>query len=217
MASLPLMDAPDPHVSPEGADAVTARIIAVAREEFERYGIRRTTVEQVARHAGVSRVSVYRRFAGKAELVRAVMFEDIGRFVERFDAIWRTAAPIEDRIVDALTLCVLELRSYPLYTTLLRSEPEALLASLTLEAEPLFVRICELLETRLREEIEHGTLPDIDTGLAAEALLRLGHSFVVLPFGQIPGGSEDDVRRYVRAAALPILLDPSGVAARRPT
>jgi AcrR family transcriptional regulator len=212
-----VMDVSEQQVSPDGADAATARIVAVAREEFERYGIRRTTVEQIARRANVSRVSVYRRFAGKAELVRAVMFEDVGRFVERFDAIWRTEAPVEDRFVDAITLSVLEARRHPLLNTLLRSEPETLLLAITLEGEGLFNFICGLIETRLSQEVELGALPDIDTELAAEALVRLGHSVIVLPFGRIPGESEEDVRQYVRAAALPIVLDPAGVAARRST
>jgi AcrR family transcriptional regulator len=210
-----VMEAPDEEIPPEGAEAATARIVAVARAEFERYGIKRTTVEEIARRANVSRVSVYRRFAGKAELVRAVMFEDVGRFVERFDAIWRTDAPVEERFVDAVTLSVLEARRHPLLNALLRSEPEMLLLAITLEGEGLFKFICGLIETRLRREVELGALPDIDTELAAEALVRLGHSVVVLPFGRIPGEREEDVRRYVRAAALPVVLDPAGVAARR--
>jgi TetR/AcrR family transcriptional repressor of uid operon len=212
---LAVMDASNPDLAPDAAEAATARIVAAAREEFERYGIRRTTVEQVARRAAVSRVSVYRRFAGKAELVRAVMFEDVGHFVERFDAIWRTDLPIEERIVEAVTLCIQDARRHPLVNTLLRSEPEALLLALTLEAQELFTFICGLLAARLGDEVETGALPDIDTDLAAEALLRLGHSAVVLPFGRLPGQTEDEVKRYVRAAAVPIVLDPDGVAARR--
>jgi AcrR family transcriptional regulator len=47
------VEGPEQALSSDGAAAATARIVAVAREEFERYGIRRTSVEQIARRANV--------------------------------------------------------------------------------------------------------------------------------------------------------------------
>jgi TetR/AcrR family acrAB operon transcriptional repressor len=44
------------------------QIIAAARRVFARQGVRRTTLEEVARAAGVTRGAIYWHFAGKTEL-----------------------------------------------------------------------------------------------------------------------------------------------------
>ncbi|MBV8966290.1 MAG: helix-turn-helix transcriptional regulator, partial [Mycobacteriaceae bacterium] len=54
-------------------DPVTAAILDAAVVEFERHGFRRVALDDVARRAGVSRMTIYRRFAGRDELVTAVI------------------------------------------------------------------------------------------------------------------------------------------------
>ena len=50
------------------ASATDVAIVAAAREELIRYGIRRANMSEIARRAGVSRVTVYRRFAGASRV-----------------------------------------------------------------------------------------------------------------------------------------------------
>jgi AcrR family transcriptional regulator len=188
------------------ADPATLRIVSAARAEFEQYGVRRTTVEQVAKRAGVSRVTVYRRFDCKAALVRAVVLDDLERFARYVDSIWRSDAAIEDRFVETFTVGIMSIRKNPLFNTLLRSEPEALLQQLTLDGEQIFDLACHLLAARLKEHVSTGELRDIEVRVASELVVRLGFSVVVLPFGAFPGESEEDVRRQVRSAIMPILL-----------
>ena len=54
-------------------DPSTEAILDAAVVEFERHGLRRVALEDVARRAGVSRTTIYRRFANKDELVAAVI------------------------------------------------------------------------------------------------------------------------------------------------
>jgi AcrR family transcriptional regulator len=187
-------------------DPARTRVVAAARAEFERYGIRRTTVEQVARGAGVSRVTVYRKFDGKAALVRAVVLDDIQRFAVFVDSLWRSQETVEDRLVETFTVAVMALRRNPLFNTLLRSEPEELLQQLTLDGEEIFDLACGVLAARLQEQVEDGELPEIDVQAASELVVRIGYSAILLPFRAFPGKSEDDVRRYVRTHVIPILL-----------
>ena len=55
------------------ADPSTEAILDAALVEFDQHGIRRVALDDVARRAGVSRTTIYRRFANKDELVSAVM------------------------------------------------------------------------------------------------------------------------------------------------
>ena len=51
----------------------TDAILDAAVVEFEQHGFRRVALDDVARRAGVSRTTIYRRFANRDELVAAVI------------------------------------------------------------------------------------------------------------------------------------------------
>jgi len=67
------------------ANATRQRIITAALRMFARHGITRTTLEQVARAANVTRGAVYWHFKGKRELVRAVRDTVSVPFLDRVD------------------------------------------------------------------------------------------------------------------------------------
>ena len=54
-------------------DARAAAILDAALAEFEQHGFRRVALDDVARRARVSRTTIYRRFAGRDELIAAVI------------------------------------------------------------------------------------------------------------------------------------------------
>ena len=54
-------------------DPATTAILDAAVLEFERLGFRRAALDDVARRAKVSRTTIYRKFAGRDELVTAVI------------------------------------------------------------------------------------------------------------------------------------------------
>ena len=56
----------------EDSERTRRRIIAAARQVFARQGVRRTTLEEVARAAGVTRGAIYWHFAGKTDLFYAM-------------------------------------------------------------------------------------------------------------------------------------------------
>jgi TetR/AcrR family transcriptional regulator, acrAB operon repressor len=56
----------------EESEQTRRRIIAAARRVFARQGVRRTTLEEVATAAGVTRGAIYWHFAGKTELFYAM-------------------------------------------------------------------------------------------------------------------------------------------------
>jgi len=56
----------------EEAEQTRRRIMAAALRTFDRYGIARTTLEQVAKAAAVTRGAIYWHFSGKEALLRAI-------------------------------------------------------------------------------------------------------------------------------------------------
>ena len=64
------------------------RIASAALDQFAEYGIRRSTIDDVAKRAGVSRVTVFRRFTNKEHLVEFVIAREIRRGVHELDRAW---------------------------------------------------------------------------------------------------------------------------------
>ena len=77
---------PPSVVQPE-LDSYADRILGAAIEQFALHGIRRTSVDDVAAAARVGRVTVYRRFATKDELVRANRLTLLHNLLSEFSTI----------------------------------------------------------------------------------------------------------------------------------
>jgi AcrR family transcriptional regulator len=78
-STSPLLSA---QLAPAGAKA-RDRILSSAYELFARHGIRAVGIDAIIEHSGVARMTLYRHFASKDELVLA--------FLERRDALWSVA------------------------------------------------------------------------------------------------------------------------------
>lgn len=70
------------------AAATRETLIDAAEEMFMEYGVARTSLEQIARHAGMTRGAVYWHFKNKADLFRAMLervrmpFDDLVREID---------------------------------------------------------------------------------------------------------------------------------------
>jgi AcrR family transcriptional regulator len=54
-----------------------ARIVEAAHRCFERYGFRKTTMDDIAREAAVARPTIYNYFPGKAEIIDYIGLEEL--------------------------------------------------------------------------------------------------------------------------------------------
>src|SRR5919108_4151268 len=76
----------------------TDRLLDAARECVLAVGVRRTTVTDVARRAGVSRMTLYRRFPDLEAILAALMTREFGRLVD--EAVERAdGATARERVV----------------------------------------------------------------------------------------------------------------------
>lgn len=126
MPPRPLAALPDPD--PEAEPDV---ILDAARATVLDFGIRRTTVTEVARRAELSRMTVYRRYKDHSELIRALMTREFGAGLTR---ALREAAELptgRERTVAVAVRTVELLFAAPLLQRLLELEPELLLPYMT--------------------------------------------------------------------------------------
>jgi TetR/AcrR family transcriptional regulator, repressor for uid operon len=186
-------------------DDVARAILAAAREEFVRFGFRRASVEEIARRADVSRVTVYRRFESKSQLLRAVVMEDLGGFLAVLDAELFAEGRFAGRLEAVVLLSVRAIRRYPLLNTVLRADPGTVLQSLTIDGCDAFEFVRNLFAARIDELVRRGEIHPADGPRAAEAVTRLAYTIVLLPHGLLPGTTEEEIRAFARDFVVPLL------------
>jgi AcrR family transcriptional regulator len=106
------------------------QLLDAARECVLAVGVRRTTVTDVARRAGVSRMTLYRRFPDLEALLAALMTREFGRLVAggRNGA---AGATTRERVVAMVVAGSRALAGDPLFARLLDVDPELLLPYVT--------------------------------------------------------------------------------------
>jgi AcrR family transcriptional regulator len=206
---------PDPAVvaQVDNPDEITTRILRAALEQAELVGMRRATMEDVARRSGVGRATLYRRFPTKAALIDAVVLAEARRFLEGSALARSRAATFEDRMVYGTVFTVTFLREHTLLKKLLRTEPETILPSLTVDAGAILDFATDQSAAQLRAELygKRSTTAAQERHLrtVAELHTRLTLSFIVTPHTSINLATIDDTRAYVRRYLLPMITAPS--------
>lgn len=156
-------------------------VLRAATERIRAHGIRRTTIEDVARDAGVSRGTVYRYFPGKDELVTAVFSRASGAFVTDSVAILDRHRTLLDQVVANATFA----RAFVTKQAFLgldETEPETVSVLLTRDLPLLMVPWIELWVPYVRAAQAAGEVrADLDPRRTAEWLIRLLVSVVTTP------------------------------------
>ncbi|WP_166907581.1 TetR/AcrR family transcriptional regulator [Mycobacterium sp. DL440] len=202
---------PDPAVLARvrEPDPISSRILSATLEQAELVGIRRTTMEDVARRSGVGRATLYRRFPTKDALIDALVLSEARRYLDGSAQARAHAETLEDRLVYGTVFTVTFLRDHALLKKLLRTEPETILPSLTVDGGAIIDFATEYSAAQLRTDL-YGTA---DTTPAqerhirtvAELHTRLTLSFIVSPHTGIKLTSLEDTREYVRRYLLPMV------------
>jgi AcrR family transcriptional regulator len=182
-----------------------AGILDAALELFEEYGLRRTTMDDVAKRAGIGRATLYRRFPQKADLVEAVGLREVRRFLAAVDVEISKAENAQERMVTGFVAVVRGLRRQKLLNRLLSSEPEAVLPGLTLAGGAVIALARDYLADKIRADQAAGDIADFDAEPLAEMLARLIHSMVLTPEGRIPVSGEKEMRAFARTYLVPWL------------
>lgn len=190
---------------PETLDLVAERILDAALEQFRLAGIRRSSVQDIARRAGVSRVTVYRRFPQKDALVRAMAAREARRVIAAIDAQTGPVEPFCERIAEGFLAAVRAVRAHPVIRQLLAVEPDELLRYLTIDGEQIIAIATEYAATQIRRAQRDGDAPHYDPEPVAEILARLIHSLLLTPTGGIPLEDEQRVRAFARAHLAPLI------------
>lgn len=161
------------------AAATRARILLAARAQCEAVGLRRMTMEDIARRAGLGRATLYRHLPSKDALVAALVAEEAAAFFGALDAALADCASAEERIAEGFAFALRYVEGHPLVARLRASEPEALLGALVGDG-----RLIATATAGLRARI-HGECDERSGRESAELLVRLVLSLALTPASEL--------------------------------
>jgi AcrR family transcriptional regulator len=175
------------------------RILAGAYECIARYGLEKTTVEDVARASGLSRATVYRTFpGGRDELIREVVAWQIGAFFSALAASVAGCEGFEEVVEVALVEAHRAVGEHALLQKLLLTERDRLVPTLTSETS----RFVPLIASFVEPYLAHETLrPGVDAHEAAGYVARMVVSHIGSP-GRWDLTDRDQVNDLVRTEIL---------------
>lgn len=185
------------------ADSATEAILDAAVIEFERHGFRRVALDDVARRAGVSRTTIYRRFANRDELVAAVIErENIALFADIADEVKRAGAQ-SNYYVEAFTLSILKFRRHRVLYRMLTDEPALLLELARRHYDAAIARMAEALRVIFPAGFADRIGEQAVTELA-DTTLRYAAMVLLVP-STAPLETADDIRAFATQHFLPSL------------
>jgi AcrR family transcriptional regulator len=91
------------------AQAMKERILDAVEQCLEQYGLEKTTLQQVANHAGVSRMTLYRHFKHRQALLDGAMLRNIKRHWRFVAARLGKITRLDEWLLEALVIYQLEL------------------------------------------------------------------------------------------------------------
>ncbi len=110
------------------------RVIDATLRCLARHGTVKTTVEDIAREASVSRATVYRTFpGGRDELLAAVVDTEVARLFTAVGLRLGTAENLADALVEGMVEASLRITGHPSLCYLVEHEPETILGHLAFD------------------------------------------------------------------------------------
>ncbi|GLY81440.1 TetR family transcriptional regulator [Actinoallomurus iriomotensis] len=141
-------------------------------------GVRRTTLTDVARRAGVSRMTIYRRWPDVRTLVADLMTREWASVVSRV-APPEDGSPVRVQAVEALVAGVGALRAHPLFLKIMEVDPEVLLPYILERRGTSQDAMLRAIEATLRAGHRDGSVRAGDPVRQARSLLLVLQSFAM--------------------------------------
>ena len=182
------------------------RVIDAALRCIARWGIGKTTLDDVAREASSSRATIYRLFpGGKEALLDAVTRSELDRFFTGLARRFDEAANLEDLLVGGTLYASRALAGHEALQFVLAYEPEVVLPKVAFrQGDRVLTAVSVFAAPYLAPHVGADEAPRV-----AEWVARLVLTYTLCPADSVDVGDEESVRRLVRTFVLPGLVSPA--------
>jgi AcrR family transcriptional regulator len=168
------------------------RILDVAKARFERFGVKKTTMDEIAKDAGISKKTVYEHFKSKEDLFISVFIREALKsralVLERLAGVEDPLEQIEQVLRFAVdyhwreSFMIQVLRDADgLYTPYLNDQYR-------LQVEDV---VLNMMSSILQAGIERGRIREMDTRAVAYFFFKLFQSFTFAKTASLKGDAKD--------------------------
>jgi len=165
----------------ESPDAVRDAILDAAEGLLGRFGYSKTTVEEIAREAGIGKGTIYLHFDSKKEVALATIDRLVGRVVDRLEEIASGERPAVERLREILVArVVVRLQGVRHYAGRIDELLQAIRTELLERRAEHFEREARVLRAVLEDGVARGELRVGDPAAAARAMVAATNS--LLPY-----------------------------------
>ena len=196
----------EPSIGAASEAGLSNRILDAAAVLLAQHGIRRTSMDDVAREAGCARPTIYRYYPSRDALLGALLLRETGRYLGALDELQRkstSARVLEDSFVFTLKY----IRTHPVARGLLSIEADSILPLLRSASGDVMTAIVDAVAALVSRQMDEGILRKADPRLVAEAFIRFVASFIFMPRVGFDPEDERSMRRLFRESLLKGLRD----------
>lgn len=184
-------------------DEADERILDAVLDCVGRWGLAKTTADDVARAAGVSRATLYRAFpGGKDVLFDAAVRREAARFFLAVTDELDAAEDLEALLVVGITAAARFLSGHEALQYVLANEPERVLPAFTFDR---LARTLEVATAFAAPHLERFLGHRERAADGAELLVRVLLSYATNPSSAVRLTDEAEVTRFARAHLVPAL------------
>ena len=179
------------------------RVLDAAAECYLRIGVTKTTAADIARSAGISRATLYRRHGSQEAIFLAVLTRESEAMAADADDHLRGVDDPSERMLEGMMFAIGQIRSRPVHAAVFGGESAAWAAGQAIRMQALR-RIGDAgVRPLVAPALVDGFLAEQDVEDLVDWILR-----ILISYAAIPGAGDrhpDEIRRQLRSWFLPAL------------
>ena len=139
------------------------QILATGKTLFWKHGFKRVTIEEICTAAQVSKMTYYKYFANKMELVKAIMEKTLKESLDRYKAIMNSEVPFTEKIEMQLQMKMegtADISSEFMDDLMIHGEPEMMEYMQNMTRKVLEIVHADYVAAQKKGEIRQDVKPD---------------------------------------------------------
>lgn len=192
--------------APASIGGARDRLVDAAERCFAKFGVAKTTLEDVAGEAGVSRATVYRYFeGGRDEIILGVVLREARSFLEGLQRRLQRESTLADSIVEGVLYTVASVRKNDHLALLFAPEVKGETTAIAGASTALFEITTDFLRPIFEQaRVDNQMRPGVEAEDAAEFVLRMILSMLSVSGPRVRSAAKERefVLRFVAGAIL---------------
>ena len=163
-------------------EAKRDQLMAAARALFWKHGIRRVSIEEICREAGISRMTFYKHFQDKDAVIRAILEMQEKEAFEKYQSIMKSDSPFPEKVKALVQMKALqtEAASHEFYHDLHRhASPAIILLMDRIHKNGLRLMEKDLIQAQREGHFRAGIHPEFFMYLM-DKMIEMAHDEVLI-------------------------------------